>query len=47
MMRVDAVNRVNGWAIEHTKAGDIIAHSGDNPGYADSAGHDHPRGFQP
>jgi CubicO group peptidase (beta-lactamase class C family) len=22
-----------GWAIEHTKAGDIIAHSGDNPGY--------------
>jgi CubicO group peptidase (beta-lactamase class C family) len=22
-----------GWTIEHTKAGDIIAHSGDNPGY--------------
>jgi len=22
-----------GWAIEHTKAGDILAHSGDNPGY--------------
>lgn len=22
-----------GWAIEHTKAGDIIAHSGDNPGF--------------
>jgi CubicO group peptidase (beta-lactamase class C family) len=22
-----------GWAIEHTKAGDMIAHSGDNPGY--------------
>jgi CubicO group peptidase (beta-lactamase class C family) len=22
-----------GWAIEHTKAGDVIAHSGDNPGY--------------
>jgi CubicO group peptidase (beta-lactamase class C family) len=22
-----------GWAIEHTKAGDLIAHSGDNPGY--------------
>ena len=22
-----------GWAIEHTKAGDLITHSGDNPGY--------------
>ena len=22
-----------GWGIEHTKAGDIVAHSGDNPGY--------------
>jgi CubicO group peptidase (beta-lactamase class C family) len=22
-----------GWAIEHTKGGDLIAHSGDNPGY--------------
>ena len=22
-----------GWAIEHTKAGDLIAHSGDNPGF--------------
>jgi hypothetical protein len=22
-----------GWAVEHTKAGDLIAHSGDNPGY--------------
>ena len=29
----DALSWGLGWAIEHTKAGDIMAHSGDNPGY--------------
>jgi CubicO group peptidase (beta-lactamase class C family) len=29
----DSISWGLGWAIEHTKAGDIIAHSGDNPGY--------------
>lgn len=32
-----------GWAIEHTKAGDIITHSGDNPGFKAMAAASLPR----